>query len=580
MMCEFVNHLKKLQKSSPESIDNAEVLDSYKVYLHVANEVENDLRELLQRVNSNQRKCLILVCGSAGDGKSHMVAFLKCADSENLLHGYITYNDATESRAPTQRALERMAKKLAPFSDENYDNPDGTKMIIAINLGTLNNFIASEQGKGFSKLKKYVEENGIISGQAQDYVYQPESLFQHVSFSDYQMFTLTEDGVKTTFLEQLMAKVFDSDEGNPFYRSFCENAACPHHKRCPVRHNYLFLSDPECRKVVIDRIVEIVVKEKAIISTREVLNLLYDLLVHPEFDPAVFFNPTNDVDFLQKYILYTTPMLLDECGDSTVISSMQKYDALKKRGAKMDADATNFHSLENIEEIFSGAVKETAYAEMQNVFDISALGVSKPALKRTVYRFVARLRRFKDGSLEGANQNCYREYISCLYYQNCGQIRKLAKLYENIKRAAMNWNGQFGNDLSCIDDTDEKYWILEWLYMKPEPPKPKVPYSDQTEIMRFSPVLNLRFRKDGGSELETAEICVDYALYEMISSIKDGYRPTVQDKNYHTDFVSFVNRVIEFGNKTSRILLVSKSDSSAPKLSFEKTGLGYEFKVV
>ena len=73
---------------------------------------------------------------------------------------------------------------------------------------------------------------------------------------------------------------------------------------------------------------------------------------------------------------------------------------------------------------------------------------------------------------------------------------------------------------------------------------------------------------------------MDYALYEMISSIKDGYCPTVQDKNHHTDFVSFVNRVIEFGNKTSRILLVSKGDKSAPKLSFEKTDFGYEFKVV
>ena len=578
MSCEFINHLKKLQKSSPESIDNADLLESYKAYLHVENEVENDLRELLRQVDPNQEKCLVLVCGSAGDGKSHMVAFLKYADSEELLNGYVSYNDATESRTPTQFASERMAEKLAPFNDSNYDDPDGTKMIIAINLGTLNNFIESDQGKSFSRLKKYVEDNGILSGCARDNVYQPGSLFQHVSFSDYQIFTLTETGVNTTFLERLLAKVFDSDQENPFYRSFCENAVCPHCKSCPVRHNYTFLSDPKYRKIIINRIVEIVIKDKTIVSTREVLNLLYDLLVHPEFDPTTFFNPTNDVDFLQKYIFYTTPMLLDECGDSTIIKSMQKYDVLKERRAEIDVDATQFHSLENIDGIFSGVVRETAYAEIKSVSDVSALGASKPDLKRIIYRFIARLRRFKDDPLQGTIQNRYHEYISYLYYQNCGQTKKLAKLYESIKRAAMNWNGQFGNDLTCIDDTDDEYWILEWLYLKPAPPK--VSCSDQTEIMRFSPVLNLRLRKDGGSELETAEVSVDYALYEMISSIKDGYCPTVQDKNHHTDFVSFVNRVIEFGNKTSRILLVSKGDKSAPKLSFEKTDFGYEFKVV
>lgn len=578
MSCEFINHLKKLQKSSPESIDNTELFESYKAYLHVENEVENDLRELLRQINLNQEKCLVLICGSAGDGKSHTVAFLKYADSENLLDGYIPYNDATESCFPTQLASERMAEILAPFDDDHYDDSDGTKIVIAINLGTLNNFIESNPGRNFSKLKKYVEGNGILSGFARENVYQPGSLFQHVSFSDYQVFTLTETGINTSYLERLLAKIFNPNEENPFYQSFCTNANCPHCKRCPVRHNYIFLSAPEYRKVVIDRIVEIIIKEKAIVSTREVLNLLYDLLVHPEFDPTAFFNPTNDVDFLQKYILYTTPMLLDECGDSTIMKLIQKYDVLKERGAEMDADATHFHSLEDINRIFSGTVRETAYTEIENVSDIPTLGASKPELKRAIYRFIARLRKFKDGPWQGTVQSRYHEYISYLYYQNCGQIKKLAKLYESVKRAAMSWNGQFGNDLTCIDDTNEKFWILERLYLKPAPPK--ISCSDQGEIMRFSPILNLRLKRDGGSELETAEISVDYALYEMISSIRDGYRPTVQDKNHHTDFVSFVNRLIEFGNKTSRILLVSKENSSAQKLSFEKTDFGYEFKVV
>ena len=66
----------------------------------------------------------------------------------------------------------------------------------------------------------------------------------------------------------------------------------------------------------------------------------------------------------------------------------------------------------------------------------------------------------------------------------------------------------------------------------------------------------------------------------MISAMKEGYRPTIQDKNQHADFVSFVQRIIEFGNKGSRIILIPKDNEHSYKVVFEQTDFGYEFKVV
>ena len=40
MSCEFITQLKKLRKSAPEAIDDANSLDPFKAYLHVENEVE------------------------------------------------------------------------------------------------------------------------------------------------------------------------------------------------------------------------------------------------------------------------------------------------------------------------------------------------------------------------------------------------------------------------------------------------------------------------------------------------------------------------------------------------------------
>lgn len=494
-----------------------------------------------------------------------------------MLDGYIPYNDATESDAPTQSALDRMAEKLEPFNDANYESPDGVKMIMAVNLGTLNNFIESEQGRSFSKLKKYIEANGILSRYTRENTYQKESVFQHVSFSDYQVFTLTKDGVNTVFLEKLLAKVFQESRDNPFHQAFTACKSCPCRKRCPVQHNYEFLSNPAYCKKIIDRIVEIVIKEKAIVSTREVLNLFYDLIVHPEFDPTTFFN-ANDTVFLQNYIWSTTPMLLDEYGDSGLIRTIQKYDILKRRSEKMDLDASYFHSMENIEEIFLKATEKTPYAGIHEITNISVFGASKPELKKITYCFISRLRYIKGDLLTGAAESRYRQYISYLYYQNSGQIQQLEELYDKVECAVMGWNGQFGSEKICVDDSNEHYWILENLKLQFAPPESTG--FDQDEIGRFSPVLNVRLAKDGGNDLETAEISLDYALFEMICSIQEGYCPTVQDKNYHADFVSFVNRVIEFGNKTSRIFLVSKDNPTAPKLSFEKTGFKYKFGVM
>lgn len=73
---------------------------------------------------------------------------------------------------------------------------------------------------------------------------------------------------------------------------------------------------------------------------------------------------------------------------------------------------------------------------------------------------------------------------------------------------------------------------------------------------------------------------MDFSLYELVSDMKDGYRPTVQDKNRHADFVSFVQQLIEFGNKSEKIMLVPKESDKTYKMVFEETEFGYEFKVV
>lgn len=580
MACEFIMQLSKLRKSSAESVENTNAFNHFKEYLHVERHVEIELRKLLRSVNEKQGKCLVLLCGSAGDGKSHLISYMKNSDTEGLLDGYELYNDATESSEPTLTSIDTLADKLTNFDDEHYDNADGSKMIIAINLGTLNNFIESEKGKSFIKLRKYVEENDILSSYAQETGYKDNSVFQHVSFADYQVFSLSENGIQTVFLENLLEKVFSQNEDNPFYQSYKKGETnCQLCQRCPVRHNFEFLSDPKNQQVLIHRIVQAVIIDKTIVATREVLNLLYDLIVHPDFDKQKISIGTSVVQYLNDYISWTTPMLLNEYEDiSPLINAMRSHDVLRNRTAIADEEATRFHSLDNIEKVFEDTAKGTPYIALNTISNVSQLGGIKPELKKIIYRFIARLKAMEHNLNRSEKEIRFEQYLSYLYNQNSGNEKKLAALYESTKKAVLNWDGEFGGDFICIDESNEHNWILEELKLKAAINKdaPKI----TGEIKRFSPTISLRYKKDGQDNTKPVTIKIDFAFYELISDMKAGYRPTIKDKNRHTDFVSFVQQLIELGNKEERVTIIPKDGDKKYQIVFEENDFGFEFKVV
>ena len=578
MTCSFINQLKKLRRLSGNSVDNTRTFNDFQKYLHVERMVETELKSLLREINQKKDKCLVLLCGSAGDGKSHLISYLKNVDSNQLLKDYITYDDASTSKKPNLTAVDTLDEELQAFNDKNLFNNDKTKIIIAINLGTLNNFIESEKGKNYTALKKYVINHDIFSGVIIPTSYVNESPFQHISFSDYQVFTLKKDGVGTDFLEAVFNKIFQSTEDNPFYQCYKENVHCLHCKRCPVRHNYEFMADKEVQKSVIKKIIEIIVKDKVIVTTRDVLNLIYDILVHPNFDKNLITIGVDDTVFLQNYITWTTPMLLNEFLDiSGLLNSTKKYDLLKIRSLLIDEEATRVHTLESIGQMFSSSTEGTPYKSLLELTNISELGAIKPELKKVLYKFMVRLKGLRGVYGKDCSTLRFEEFLKYLYYQNNNDEKKLGRLYDSTKKAVLNWNGEFADNSICIDDTNEKYWILEQLDFK-HSLNQTIAKTDE-QIDRFTPILKLYFKKVGENDINRVEINVDYSLYELILDMKEGYRPTIQDKNIHTEFSNVVKKLEELGNKSEKITILPKGYDKISKIVFEYNGFNYEFRV-
>ena len=320
--CKFTNELNRLRKSSSDSIDHVERFDEFKKYMHITRTTEKDLKDILRRVNVSGKKTLVLLCGSAGDGKSHLLSFLKNSDEERLIDNYVVYNDATESSAPSMTAIQTLNNLLDSFKDYNLDLP-GQNVILAINLGVLSNFIESEYGASFSILKEYVENSDILTTKIKIKDFDEESHFQHISFSDYHMYSLTEEGIHTGYIEKIFEKIFGQKDENVFYKSYQNDCTdCPLSQKCPVKRNYEYLMEQKRQKYV----AELLIKAKNKISSQIDFSK-----TKAEICSIVIFTEELDVSYLYK----TEKKLVFELKASDTICSVEVECRLKNRDVRL-----------------------------------------------------------------------------------------------------------------------------------------------------------------------------------------------------------------------------------------------------
>ena len=108
----------------------------FKEYLHVDRSIQDDFLKAMNKAVESDDSHLIMLCGSVGDGKSHLIANLK-KNEPDLFNKFSIHYDATESFDPEKNAIDTLASVLKPFNNDNIYN-SSEKLILAINLGVLN----------------------------------------------------------------------------------------------------------------------------------------------------------------------------------------------------------------------------------------------------------------------------------------------------------------------------------------------------------------------------------------------------------------------------------------------------------
>lgn len=569
--CKLVDELNRLRKSSRDSIDGIGDFGDFKKYMHISRNVEEELIEILHKIEVSGRKSLVLLCGSAGDGKSHLLSYLK--NDLKLLDNYVVYNDATESSAPSKTAIETLSEALQGFSDKNLDQP-GKNIILAINLGVLSNFVESTYGEAFKQLREYVINSNILTNQLDEKGYEKNSAFQHVSFSDYHMYNLTMHGINPEYVERILEKIFHMGLENPFYDAYNKCKECPLSKKCPVKHNYEFFTNEKNRKYVANTLVEVIIKDKEILTTREILNYIYDIVVAQNFNhKKIAQSLTNEVSFLKEYISDITPSLMYEYTDKSVLlNQLQKYDPLLVRSEQADEDAISYYVSSDVsEEVISAIGKETYSKVLCQASAIEKINSDK-VLKAQLFNMLERLKRIKCDIIQ---DKAYMSFLNALYYFNTGTTKKYGEIYEVVEDAIIQWCGNEEQDNICFDDSHEGIALYENIEFEP--------YLDisgnvkkDDELQRFVTFITVKYENKKTGEIISLDI--DYSLYELIHKLAAGYIQTAEDRNNHADFISFIQKMLRTGSADKEIFLVTDDNRKA---IIEKTKFGvYKFKVV
>lgn len=565
----LIQELSKLKESSKEAVEGLNTFSKFKKYMHVNRDAQNELQDIILEANKAEKAQLILVCGSVGDGKSHIISYFKNRYPDEMSH-FTLHNDATESLEPNKTSMDTLNDVLDNFSDEKIETSN-EKLILAINLGTLNNFIDSEYGKRFTVLQKYVESKKILEKSIIENKFDSSSNIQFINFSDYNLYTLKDGKVQSKYIKELISKITNPSEINDFYNSYKENCStCKNKDKCPIKANYELISEDNVQNAIVDLLVQCIIKKKIIISTRALLNFMYDLIIarsYIDVNSPMFKNKIAKLKN-EEYINSLTPnIIFDHKELSFIFNALSTLDPLNVRNEKVDDFIIKFNNSTELIEFFDQYIDyPKGYIEKINNVNFDELEGRR--IKTNLLKlFIRSYYLCGKGDLFSLNDEVYENFIKYLYFWNKGDKAKLIGLYGEIKDGILKWNGEAEkNHINIfVGKTQVKYKVSEKLELKAD--TSSLPINKDSELIKFLTEMEIRYK---GDNLDTScSIDIDYSLYDLLIRVGNGYRPNKKDKNNFIKFIEFINKIECAGSQNNQLTFTEKNREENKKYRLE-----------
>lgn len=558
----FLQKLKTLQNSSKESVVNANSFGAFQKYMHVERPIEKVVYDYLEQMNNSSEKQLLLICGSVGDGKSHLLAYIK-EFYPHLLSNTIIHNDATESFDPNKSSLDTLEELLIGFEDNQVASQN---IIIAINLGVLHNFYTRQKAKNkFQKLCQFIEAMGIFEKVSETQMKFEDNRFKLVNFAEQRNFELTKEGVTSHFFSSIIEKITNATEENSIYLAWKDDIESG--IKTAAHENYQLLMNKHVQKRVVEMLIQCMLRDKIIVSTRAFYNFIFDIMVPTE----QLLNP-NKTGFA---IENTLPNLLFNHPDrSAILGSFNHIDLVKKRSITSDEFVTqllmSMDPIQYLNEHFS-MFKTVPYEKLikSNLQDEKEYNEK---LLETC-RFALRLKQL---AFEEEKNSNIVQYCKYLYAYYTGDEATIGELFESLEQVIYRWKGTPQENYTYIsNDIYKEFRIGIKLKLEPEIDESKFDsYHMEGTVVQFDDYIRIGFN---GILFD-----LNLQLYEMLRKVKNGYRPNNIEMKNAIQFEEFFNQLIKNAEENDKsMLLVStktkaKFEISKPRFSKSK----YEVKKV
>ena len=367
-----------------------------------------------------------------------------------------------------------------------------------------------------------------------------------------------------------------------FFEEYSNNCLhCDAKDSCSVCFNYQLLSDERIQQGIVRAVVESIVKNKLIISTRTLLNMIYEIVVDERFwnrgslEPRKIPQKMTSINYCEALLPNT---LFGKRNCSEILDAMGLVDPMQIRNEKIDDFFVYYENSEDIIAIFEENLPDYLFLlkrlKKLNFSDKSTHPVKEEILKtfvRICWLSEARsdlLPRDKD----------YEEYMRALYFWNTGNHLELKKVYNVVEKGMLAWNGKVNQDEMQLPIGSKKTYFH--LVQKIEIKKKidNLPNQAQGELYSFRDELRLKYKYAGSCE---AELDVDFSLYKLLKRILNGYVPSINDKRVNVKCVEFINKISQGGTKMEKLYIRDQSQKIAReyRLSYDED-YGYSFEVM
>lgn len=548
----LLKEVSKLKISSAEAVENAASFSAFKNYLHVDRPIQIKLEEILKQRVIQSEGNLILLCGSVGDGKSHLLAYLNNKYPE-IMSQYKIFNDATESFSPSKTALQTLEELLLSFSDQNLANSN-EKIIIAINMGILSNFISMKHEQyTYNALKQFVEDSGIFSSQIM--THEQKDSFDLISFADYQMFELTPNGVESAYFANLLNKICLKNEKNPFYAAYKKDLESG--QSSIVHENFEFLCNEQVQQQIVQLLIEVMIKYKHSISSRHFLSFVADILIPSDFTENIVYSDLEKLNNTLPNILFNTK------NRSKLLDLINELNPIHARVQVIDELLVKLNTLQNWSNLIETEINCEVGKRWLKPFVTDA---SEDLNVVLIIQLIGSMYLSNQHFIKQSEDEVYNLFLEYLYAFNKNDKAKKRVFFRRLTEIIFCWKGKTNNNFINLRRLRNETIISQFLRIQFKIESDLEP----TDIKLNSFKTGLQIVALGENKKIHAAIDIDYSLFVLLEKVERGYRPNKKDEEDATAFVEFIDKLMELGNKREELVVDYVAESKQYRLVIDE----------